>query len=282
MPGGPQRGHARGLESWSREGALRGSHRERVPGGGTEPTEPYGPLGTRARSARGSALRRSGGDEVHAAPWSGPGIPRRAARLRSCATYARRTAAPSAGISATTATLLHGEFYPSNILVERACEGLRVVPVDWDGRMGTSHSGPRRTHLRQVDHGAAGGLRSRVPPRAAPCRWLVPTALGAPRPPPRRASAPGRAMVGVGARPLARSGRAPHRLAAGGGPFRERPQRVMATRSRSSVPSDRIGRVAGGDVGQPEVSRGSGEQRPGCEAQRPTERELRGWGAQSR
>jgi aminoglycoside phosphotransferase (APT) family kinase protein len=35
-------------------------------------------------------------------------------------------------LMALPVTLIHGEFYPSNVLVARQCAGIRVCPVDWE------------------------------------------------------------------------------------------------------------------------------------------------------
>src|SRR5947209_6646174 len=64
------------------------------------------------------------------------GHPRRRARAVN---HDRRLPAIAAGFPAVVErllalprTLIHNEFYPSNVLIERRREGVRVCPVDWE------------------------------------------------------------------------------------------------------------------------------------------------------
>ena len=91
-----------------------------------------------------------------------PGATRPAQRSMdlSDALRARRRAARGAA-----PTIVHGEFYPSNVLVQdRRRSAIRIAPIDWEiaaRRPGAPR--PRRPHDRQVDAGAARRAGARLP-----------------------------------------------------------------------------------------------------------------------
>jgi hypothetical protein len=86
----------------------------------------------------------------------------REAATRECrpvvASVARHWATVVERLHASAPTVVHGEFYPSNILVRRVRGSFRVYPIDWE----TAAVGPRGLDLAALATGARAELRERL------------------------------------------------------------------------------------------------------------------------